>query len=58
MRLSDEMVNLNEEVTIRLNGVEVFSGKVERSIETLLKSARETGDVRRAWAAEMTFQVE
>ena len=58
VRLSDEMVNLNEEVTIRLNGVEVFSGKVERSIETLLKSARETGDVRRAWAAEMTFQVE
>ncbi len=58
VRLGDEMVNLNEEVTIRLNGVEVFSGKVERSIATLLKSARETGDVRRAWAAEMTFQVE
>ena len=42
--LNDEMLNLNEPVKVIRNGEEIFSGKVERRAEVLLKTLLERGD--------------
>ncbi|MFP6865677.1 MAG: transglutaminase domain-containing protein [Roseibacillus sp.] len=45
LRLSDELLNLDKMVTVKVNGKEVFKGKVERKVKTIWESLRERPDV-------------
>ncbi len=44
VRLSDQFVNLDEPVSITVNGEEKFSGKVRRSVREIIKSLGQRGD--------------
>jgi dienelactone hydrolase len=55
--LHDRLVNLDQPVEIRVNGVGAFTGQVPRSAVTALRSARARGDERLIDAAEITVNV-
>ena len=44
VRLSDQLVNLDEPVSITVNGEEKFNGKVKRSVREIIKSLGQRGD--------------
>ncbi len=44
LRLSDALVDLDEEIVVELNGVEVFSGKVKRTTGAIFQSLQERLD--------------
>ena len=44
VRLSDQFVNLDEPVSITVNGEEKFNGKVKRSVREIIKSLGQRGD--------------
>jgi poly(3-hydroxybutyrate) depolymerase len=44
LRLSDTLIDLDKEITVTLNGKNVFQGKVERKQETIEQSFKERGD--------------
>ena len=46
IRLSDELLDLDQEITVKLNGVEKFRGKVKRSVEWMWRSLHERPDVK------------
>ena len=46
VRLNDGLLNLDEEITVKLNGEEKFKGKVKRSVEWMWKSLHERPDVK------------
>lgn len=56
LRLSDELVNLDEPLHVAVDGKEVFAGKVERSGEAIRKSLNERADPRTAAKAVLTLQ--
>ena len=45
LRLSDELVNLDEEIVVEWNGAEVFRGKVERKVGVIFESLKDRLDV-------------
>jgi len=51
------MVDLDAPIEIWVNGERAFSGEVARSAVTALQRARELGDERRIYAAEVTVSV-
>jgi dienelactone hydrolase len=53
--LNDEIVDLDKPVTVKLNGEEVFSGAVERSVDFLLKWADTHRDRRWLYWNEIPF---
>lgn len=53
VNLNDELVDLDQEVTVMLNGKEVFKGKLERSRNTLLKNLVKRGDPNYAFPAQV-----
>jgi dienelactone hydrolase len=55
--LHDRLVNLDQPVEIRVNGVAAFSGKVARSAIVALSGARARGDERLIDAAEIAVDV-
>jgi len=55
--LHDRLVNLDQPVEIRVNGVPAFSGKAARSALTALSGARARGDERLIFAAEISVDV-
>jgi len=55
--LSDELVNLNEKVTVRLNNARVFRGMVKRCPATALASCFERNDREMVYAASLTFDL-
>jgi hypothetical protein len=55
--LHDRLVDLDQPVEIRVNGVKAFSGKVTRSALTALSGARARGDERSIFAAEIRVDV-
>ena len=55
--LHDRLVNLDQPVEIRVNGVPAFNGKVARSALTALSGARARGDERLIFAAEVSVDV-
>jgi len=55
--LHDRLVNLDQPVEIRVNGVQAFSGKVPRSAIVSLSGARLRGDERLIDAAEISVDV-
>jgi hypothetical protein len=44
LRLSDKLVDLDKEITVKWNGKNVFQGKVERKQKTIEQSLKERGD--------------
>lgn len=57
VRLNDDMVDLEQPVTITVNGKEAFSGKVERKLATLVKTFEEKKDITYAFPAEIEVGV-
>jgi len=55
--LHDRLVNLDQPVEIRVNGVQAFSGKAARSALAALSGARARGDERLMFAAEVSVDV-
>jgi dienelactone hydrolase len=55
--LHDRLVNLDQPVEIRVNGVQAFSGKAARSALVALSDARARGDERLIVAAEISVEV-
>ena len=55
--LNDELINLDEPLTVAVNGRRVFSGTVARSARTALEQARLLKDERRVYAARLTVEV-
>lgn len=55
--LNDELINLDEPLTVAVNGRRVFSGTVPRSVRTALEEARLLKDERRVYAARLTVEV-
>ncbi len=55
--LSDQLVNLDEPLTISVNGERVFRGRVRRSMLTALEEARRLKDEGRVYAARLVVQV-
>ena len=51
--VSDELLDLDEPFTVRLDGEAVWSGKVQRSLAFALRHIRETGDRARVFAASI-----
>ncbi len=55
--LNDDLINLDEPLTVAVNGRRVFSGTVPRSVRTALEEARLLKDERRVYAARLTVEV-
>jgi len=55
--LSDGLVDLDEPLTVRMNGEAVYEGRIERSMLVALEEARRLGDERRVYAARLTVPV-
>ncbi len=53
VRLSDEMLDLDQPVTIRIGEKEVFSARTERTIGTLARTLSERGDFELMFSAEL-----
>jgi len=56
--LNDEVVDLDREVTVRVNGKEIWKGKPERSVKTALYWIGQTGERTLFVPAEVRFTVE
>lgn len=56
LRLSDRLLNLDERVTIHVNGRQRKRGTIPRSLETLLRNVKETGDRSMLFTAEVTVR--
>jgi Transglutaminase-like superfamily len=55
LRLSDQLLNLDQKITVTANGRTVFSGKVTRSAEVIRKSLQERADPQTADYAELAL---
>ena len=51
--LYDEMVDLDQSVTISMDGKQLFSGKLERNIKTLAATMLDRGDPKAVYSAEV-----
>ncbi len=56
LRLSDELLSLDKEVIVIVNGAEKFRGKVTRSVEAIWSSYQERLDPAVAAAAQLNFK--
>lgn len=54
VHLNDDMLDLDKEVTVLLNGKQVFKGMVKRSRNTILQNIAKRGDINYAFPAEVT----
>ena len=57
VRLSDEMLDLSQAVTVTANGAEVFAGTAPRTIATLAATLAERGDPRLVFSAEIPIEL-
>ena len=57
VRLNDTMLNLDEPVTIKVNGKEAFKGKAQRKLSTLVKTFDEKKDPTFAFPVEIEVAV-
>lgn len=53
--LDDRLVNLDEPVQVTLNGKEVFKGKVQRNLATIVKTLESRGDPELIYTGEISF---
>jgi hypothetical protein len=57
VRLDDRLLDLDKQFTVTINDEEVFTGKVARSVATLVQTLEERGDPALTYSAELTFDV-
>jgi len=57
LRLNDAMLDLDQDITVTLNGQTVHEGPVHRRLETLQKTLEERGDRRYMFPAELVLPV-
>jgi len=57
VRLSDELLDLSQAVTVTANGTEAFAGTVPRTIATLAATLAERGDPRLVFSAEIPVEL-
>lgn len=57
IRLSDELLDLDQPVQVVINGREVFQGRVERKAEVIRESLRERADRRSAATAKIVLTI-
>ncbi len=55
--LNDELVNLDEPISVSINGMTVFEGQIERSLLVALQEARRSGNERRLYSARIHLAV-
>ena len=55
VRLSDELLDLDQPVQVLVNGRETFKGRAERSAEVIRESLRERADPRSAATAKIVL---
>ena len=55
--LNDRLVNLDETVQVRVNGIQVFEDTLPRSIPTALEEARRLNDPTRVYPVKLTVEV-
>jgi hypothetical protein len=53
IRLSDDMLDLDQSVVVTINGAERSNYKVSRTVLNLAKILEERGDPRMTWSAEL-----
>ena len=56
LRLSDELLSLDKEVVVIVNGAEKFRGKVTRSVEAIWRSYQERLDQTVAASAQLNLK--
>lgn len=57
LHLNDHIVDLDQPLSVRVNGETVHEGRVERSMRVALEDARRLGDERRVYAARLSVTV-
>ena len=57
VRLSDAMLDLDQQISILANGTERFAGTVSRTIATLSRTLQERGDPRLVFSAEVPVEL-
>lgn len=56
LRLSDELLSLDREITVRVNGAEKFKGKVERNLQAIWISYQDRFDAAAVATAELELK--
>ena len=57
VRFNDQMLNLDQPVTVTANGKKVFTGKVQRTLRHLVKSLKARGDLYYLFSSEVTVKL-
>lgn len=57
LRLDDKLVDLNQPVTVQMDGKELFQGRLTRTIKTLYQTLQERGDQQYMFPAEVDVEV-
>lgn len=57
LRLNDAMLDLDSDITVKVNGQTVHDGPVERRIETMTRTMQERGDARYIFSVELVLPV-
>ena len=57
VRFNDQMLNLDQPVTVTANGKKVFTGKVQRTLRHLVKSLKARGDLHYLFSSEVTVKL-
>jgi hypothetical protein len=57
LRLSDQLLDLDREITVAVNGREVFKNKVSRTVEALRESLKERADPSSAATSILTLKI-
>lgn len=55
--LNDSIVDLSKEVTIKVNGMQTFQGKVKASMEALIRSTAERGDPTQVFPSQVKIKL-
>lgn len=56
LRLSDELLNLDRPILVRVNGEVCFKGRVKRNLATMLETLQQYGDPERIASAKLKIQ--
>jgi hypothetical protein len=57
LHFNDQMVNIDQPITIRMNGKTLFKGKLTRTLENLKTTLTQRGDSRYMFPAQVTVQL-
>lgn len=57
IRVSDQMLDMDQTITVKANGKEVFKGRVNRTIQTIASTLNERGDSKAVFSGEVTVDI-